>query len=353
MNDRVALGDATSWRLILVVACVTAVGYGVNSAPTIDRIIAISSRPFSTQDTGDFLVNSPLIPLLLAPLQISDRTAFAVFSLLISMIFLAIALTLARTRLGNHEAQVIALVVVLSPAFTVSLAWLGMYDLVTVSLTIMWMVTSHRPTLVMVGAMLGFNHTEQGVVLLLIIATGFLFGLGLVEASRSQSKVAGFLDTVSWRALGLAAGGLILRWYHTVSGNPVSRSEYIGLRGLARYVGNFAQHGALIPITGFGSLLVLVAGAAITGESRHRRGILVTTSIALIVTFVTLDSTRVMAVLSLPVAVWAAITSSRRLSTVILPRKYILSALAIAIAWPRVVIWDGRAHLGAWETIFG
>lgn len=35
------------------------------------------------------------------------------------------------------------------------------------------------------------------------------------------------------------------------------------------------------------------------------------------------------------------------------PPDNIIQALAIAVAWPRVVIWDGRTHLDAWETVFG
>lgn len=352
VSGDVEFQQAVTKKLIFSVFAMNFLMYGVGYAPTIGRIMAISRQPFSKQDTEDFLVNSPLIPILLSPLKLNSHHVFALSCAVVSVTFITGSIFVCRKYCGSASARIVCLCFALSPVFATSSSWIGMYDPITLSMAIIWISVPASTFTILAGVVLGFNHVEQGFTLFLIVTVGHYYGLRISTEKEKSAPRQPTTSLVLQRGGGLLVGYLLLRAYHGRTGTPISRYGYIDNAGLGRYVGNFLQHSFFIPLSGLGCLIIPVVLASLKASGRQRIGYALSSLIAVSITLLTLDSTRVMAVLIFPVAVWAMASLATNLSGFVVQRKFLIVFIFLALAWPRIVIWDGRVSLGSWEIMF-
>lgn len=339
------LGHDITWGMVAGSALLGVALYGFSYAPTIDRLIEISSKGFSQQNLDDFLVNSPLLPLLAALFSIQNKILFAIFCLSVSLLILAsVVYYYARTE-NEENAKIISLAIVLSPSFIISLAWMGMYDLLHIAMTILMFAARSRIGLLLGSLILGFNHTEQALVLLIIVTILEKSDLSISSRARSRD----LFRVTLMRTSGLLVGAVVLKMYHSRTGSPRSRAEYIEISGVGRYLDNLFQHSLLIPISGFGALTVPVLLSFSLGQPRQKIGLAVTILFATVVTIFTLDSTRVMSVLVMPVVLASSIFALNNSEVGAVSKSNFRLALALAIVWPRTMIWDGKVSLGVWD----
>ena len=322
-----ALHELTTVRLAVLVAGVLAAAIvlcGVGYVPLIDVHVAIAHDPLAPlHELGrrGYLLSSPGLVLLAYVLHATTKVLFAGLGLVLVALGLAWQVWLAKRHHGDGGARMVAIAWFAAPLAAVLVTWLGQPDPITVIAAGTLVLARARPLLVLAGFVLGFDHFEAGVPIL--ASTGLL----LVAERRA------WLDTVL-AAIGLAGGKLALvAWQTAHDQDPISRLAYVRETGWERYViAAFGNVPAWLYST-FSVAWPLVALAFVAAGRGVRRAMIASALLAAVTTLATLDSTRVFALVSWPLVVFA-VTRAPDLRA---GAWVMLAALVI----PRVLVWEG------------
>jgi hypothetical protein len=239
----------------------------------------------------------------------TEPQEFARLHLLLVAIVTAGLVALAWRRGGLALARGIAVVLAASPLLSVSLQWLGQPDILTGGSAIAAVLVRRRRWIVALGAIAGWTHPEQAV---LAFAAVVLVRWAWPEPDdRRDGRRGVALDAAAAVGSVLVAAALGRLWL-AVADVTISRSR---LEFLELGLPAFAEHHAADPPALLWNLLGplwlvlggLVAAVALTqwrpGGGRLARSGLAVALAALLPTFLTLDETRVFAVVSAPTLV--------------------------------------------------
>jgi hypothetical protein len=320
-------------RLSFVVLGVIALGvvlHGASYVPMIDVHLGIASEPTGTWASlgrNGYLLDSPAMILLAHALGIESRLAFSMLALVVITLGVAWLVVLAHRHHGDAAVRLVAIAFFVAPIGAVLITWLGQPDPVTMAAAGTLVLARNPLALALAGVLLGFNHFEAGVPI--VLASGVLL-LAEGPARRRALDVAVIV-------LGLVAGKLALSLWQASNGqDPMSRLDYVLDVGWQRYVRSTLGNMPALVFSTFSLAWPLVVSAFVEHWQRRRAVAYAMTVAALLaagVTVLSLDPTRVFALVSWPLVLFAVTrTADVRLA---------VWCLLLGIVIPRVIVWDG------------
>jgi len=322
------------WWLASVAAAVA--HNGLWATPNIAFLSLISDNlgrnPFNASLRGDYLLTDVTLTTLAHVTGQADPHAFARLHLVVLLVGWAAVTALALRRFGYRTARALTVLLAAAPLVTVSMQWLGQPDPLTGLCGVAMVLVRRRWAVFALAVVAGLTHPEQA--LFMAAVAGAVRAALPAPASGSVDAATGAPTGPWWRRPGLemgvavagvAVGRLATEAYFRLAGITVRtpRTDYL------RYgVDGFARHHTQQPLgllwTLWGPLWLAMAAVAVvavlrrrhpatladTGSSGVRRlglTMVVLAVLALVPMLVTLDETRVYAVITAPLLAGAAI----------------------------------------------
>ena len=341
------------------------------ASPNLDAFSRIADRlgsdPFSDASTSDYLLTNLSMPALARAVGMTDPHRYALLHVIVLLVGCGCCVALAQRHFGYRAARTLLVLLAASPGVTVVLQWLGQPDALTFPLGIALVLVRRRGSFVALAVLAGLTHPEQAVLVVACAAVvrgwvtppGTYFDLPVTRPGwrRLPGLVIGDLG---WGLLGVAlarlAIELYLRGFGIGLGRP--RSDYLRL-GADLLVEHHGRAPLSLVYLLWGPLwLVVIAAVALRVAAALRPGkdryawswaVLGALSLtALVPVAVTLDETRVYAVLTAPVLAGAAVVLSREL--VALHHRGLAIGTGALLAVTLVVPGGFTAGEDAWAT---
>lgn len=282
---------------------------------------------------GAYLLSSPLGAAVASALHLDGALAFVLLHLGVVLVSSFGVVLLVRRRFGDLAARVTLVALFCSPLSNLLLTWLGQPDAFTFASASALVVLRSPLLLLAAAAVLGVNHFEQGVFIVLAAAA-----LRVKEERRNAVAVAGAM------VLGLVAGRLALLAYHhryAITSGGV-RWDVATTLGLSFFFAGFAKNFPAWLFSIFNALWVFLTAVYL----RHRRELLV--PLGVLVAFVlpalvSFDQTRVYALVTWPVVLWTVLWACRNEEEALI-RRLATIAVLLGLLLPRVMVWEGRIY---------
>lgn len=282
---------------------------------------------------GAYLLSSPLGPAVASALHLDGALAFVLLHLGVVLLSSFGLVLLVRRRFGDLAARVTLVALFCSPLSNLLLTWLGQPDAFTFATASALVVLQSPLLLLAAAAVLGVNHFEQGVFIVVAAAA-----LRVNEERRNAVAFAGAM------VLGLVAGRLALLAYHhryAITSGGV-RWDVATTLGLSTFFAGFAKNFPAWLFSIFNALWVFLTAVYL----RHRRELLV--PLGLLVAFVlpallSFDQTRVYALVTWPVVLWTVLWACRNEEEALI-RRLATIAVLLGLLLPRAMVWEGRVY---------
>jgi hypothetical protein len=323
-----------AWWVASVVAAVAHNGLWATPNLAFWSLIAEhpGANPFTPEMSGDYLLTNLSLTSVAAWTGQTAPYAYARLLLLVLVVAWAAVVALAWHTTGYRVARTLTVVLAGAPLVTVSMQWLGQPDPLTGLCGVAMVLVRRRWAVAVLGVVAGLTHPEQAVLMALVAAAV----RPLVPLGDEAQPAGTRTPTPWWPAAGLdvlaAVGGVVVGRLCTqvvflVADVTVRtpRTDYLRF-GL----GAFWEHHTRQPLgllwTLWGPLWLVIAGLACAlwwrrrsaegdaGGSSDRRLALaaaLAALAALLPVAVTLDETRVYAVVSAPLLVVLATLATR------------------------------------------
>ena len=286
---------------------------------------------------------SPLLPLLSYATHLTSPAAFAALCLSFVVTGLVVFAAYARKALETAEAVVLYAVGVGHPAVLVLLSWVGTPDPITFLLEALLLSVSHPLALLLIGAVGAFNHPLV------------LFGAPVILALRwlaGDPRIRGV--QLAFCVAGLVAGTVAVQLFLSSYGIEVfSRLQYLGALSPTDWIKHNLSNlpATLYSLNGVSWLvLALCITSCFRLDPKYYWGVLIAQLLFLGMAFFSLDTTRVFALVSWPVATHCVVHSLRLAEShggTAFGRQLrgAIAGLAIlGVLGPRVYVWDGEIH---------
>jgi hypothetical protein len=314
----------------------------------------LGSNPFRGGLTGDYLLTNLLGPVVARAVGQTAPHELARLHLIVLVIGLAAALILAARRFGAPVACALAVVLAGSPAMTTTTSWLGQPDAFTLPLGLCMTLVRNRWVAFGLAVLAGLAHPEQALFLAAVagVVRVALDGDGWPPWRRTAVEVAVLVGGV---AVGRAVTEVYLRVNDIVVTQP--RTSFLDL-GWDGFLDHHGQAPAVMVFALWGPLWLawLTAVVLRLGRSSGREAWRATTRtwtvlavlavVAVLPVAVTLDETRVYAMITSPLLVAMAVLLLRDLS--VLGDRVPAIAGAMFLAMALVVPGVFTAGRAAW-----
>lgn len=325
------------------------------------------SDPFSDASTSDYLLTNLSMPTIARIVGMTAPHRYALLHLVVLLVGCAVCVALAQHHFGYRAARTLLVLVAASPGVTVAFEWLGQPDALTFPLGIAMVLVRRRWTFVALAVLAGLTHPEQAVLVVacaavvraLVTPPGAVAELPVRRPAWGQipSTVGGDLVT---GLLGVAGARLVieayLRGYQIGLGRP--RSDYLRL-GVDLLIEHHGRAPVSLLYLLWGPLWLVIVAVVVLRVLAGRRGgpdsyawswcvLGVLSLAALAPVAITLDETRVYAVLTAPVLAGAAVVLSRELAA-LRPRALAIGTGAL-LALTLVLPGGFTAGADAWAT---
>ena len=334
--------DRPLWHLAVGILLLDVVKNGFGKVPEISDWARMAGtfpgRPAVNQ--GDsFILSSPVGPAVAHLFGIGSAGGYAAFSFVATCFAIAI-LMLGLYKAGGRAAAGIGLVALFaSPLSNTLLTWLGKEDpflLLFTALTVLF----DAPALACLGGMgLATANPEAGAVIIAISA-----------ALRVVSSRGGTI-TVASSVLGFAAGcGLVAAYDLHIGATTGGRFTFVQRTGGRELIREFVSELPTWIFSALGAYWICVAQLWGRVVRRRERIVVLISALACVgVTIVSVDQSRIAALVSLPLVLWFVLRSARDVDAETLRASTSL-ALLLAVVLPRVVVQAGGtyvSHVGA------
>jgi hypothetical protein len=318
MRARVGAAATAGWALAgAAVAFVHDRWWG---SPNLAFMVAISRNlghnPFHGGLNGDYLLTDLLPPVLARVTHQTDAHQYARLHLILLAIGLAIAVVLAARRFGHRVAGTLSVVLAMSPAVTVSLMWLGQPDPLTLSFGLIITLVRRPWIAALVAVLAGLTHPEQAIVM--SVAAGVARAALAEERPRGPALARSAIEVV-WVAGGVVVGRLITEVYLRVNDIVITnpRTSYLDL-GFSGFLRSHREAPGALVYALWGPLWIVFVGVIVIRLVQRRSRadhdvnhawwvVAAIALVALVPTFVTLDETRVYAMITAPALVLIAV----------------------------------------------
>lgn len=315
------------WILAAVAITIPAILYGIHGTYGVDVLAHIAPDPMRPFYPEHYLMGSPLGFWLQWALRITSTPAYVAMHL-VMLIAAVVGSTLMLRRYWSDTAARYGLMAwVCSPLSAIETTALGQPDASTLFATAA-IIAGPTGWCLVGGVLLGFNHFEQGVFIV-----AFVLVLRWHVAGRWERS--GFATLA-----GMAAGKALLEWYHHAAGVEIDGRLEMA-RDLVAWdsVSGFSDVALAATWSVYGTIWVAVIWAVRQEAWRF----LVLTFVALPPVIVTLDTTRVWALLTWPVVLALCYWVTQRDSVQV--RRVALCLVLLACVIPRANVWSGGAFI--------
>lgn len=342
------------------------------ASPNLDAFSLIArdfgADPFSRATDSDYLLTNVSLPALARLTAMTEPHHYALLHLIVVVAGCGVGVVLAHRRFGYHTARTLLVLLAAAPGITVVLEWLGQPDALTFPIGIAMALVRRRGALVALAVLAGLTHPEQAIFLVAVAAAvrGLVLDaedLAEVPAERPRwvevprRVVPDLLAGLAGVIVGRLATEAYLRAFDIGVGQ--TRSDFLDL-GWAL----LAEHHGRAPLSLWyllwGPLWVVVAGV-VGLRIRARRGaderdgyawswaVLAVLAVAgLVPMLVTLDETRVYAMVTAPLIGAAAALLARELPEW---RTGALTVASVALLTVTLVVPGGfTAGEDVWAT---
>jgi len=322
---------------------------GIWFFPGINHSLSMSqdifTNPFDEEIGRQWQLYSYLGPIIGNSIGMNNSSIiYALMHLIIFLIFFVLLLIIIKKQRGDFIARSVAIAFFLTPLPNILLTWLGSADIFTIlfSITIAIFYRNYL-ILLLLSFMMGFNHFEQGLVIL-VSMTIFLI------VNRNNSKPNNVLPFVITGIGGIVIGRLCLEWYFHCNDFNIqsSRLEYIMDLGIARYAKATFSNIFVLVFSFYNALLIfIIVFACYFYKSRIFFTFVICNAMIFVVTICTLDQTRVFSIMTFHL-ILLLITSKNIYNLDLMEKaflkKVITVAFIIGLFVPRFVVWDGKVH---------
>ena len=340
------------------------------ASPNLDAFARIAgqlgSDPFRDASSSDYLLTNLSMPALARMLGMTEPHRYALVHLVVLLVGCAAAVALTQRHFGYRAARTLTVVLAASPGVTVVMQWLGQPDALTFPLGLLLALVRRRGAFVALAVLAGLTHPEQAVFVVAVAAT--VRTLVIPPGSWHELPV----PRPPWRSLpgrllpellvglvGVGVGRLLvelyLRAFEVGVGRP--RSDYLRL-GADLLVEHHGRAPLSMLYLFWGPLWLVIAGVVVLRVAARRRGpdrygwswlvLALLVVAALVPVALTLDETRVYAVLTAPALAAGSVLVADELSR---RRAAVLRWCSVALVGITAVVPGGfTAGEDAWAT---
>jgi hypothetical protein len=335
------------WLLALLVLGANILTQGVWMVPNLDVVYLMARDVTRDPYPGSimqFLFSSYLMPLVAYGVGLNKSPAqYFVLCALVLLIGLALGFGLLRRRFGDETARMVMLLFGATPLINVLLTWIGYGDPLTVALPMLLMALPSPVLRLPVSFLLAIAHFEQGVVIVALICALLPF----IDADQTVRRR---WLSVAAMVVGLAAGRIAMELYFQMHNFQIenTRSTLVFAKvGVLRFLSDTARYPlvllfSVMNVSWLAWLLIVVG----SWRSDRRLFFVLVLGLGLCLgaTVVTLDQTRVAAILTWPLVVGAVIVAARDIDGRALLKKLAVACFLLGIVVPRVIVWEGKIH---------
>ncbi len=277
---------------------------------------------------------SPIGPVLAFTLGADTRTTYLALHAGVLVAGCSwLAWSIAR-RWSLSVAVFVGVVFVASQACLVALAWVGSYDVYTLLLGSVVVVTSSERVAAAAGFVAAFAVFEQvAISFALLVAVAHV-----VDDPRRNRYLSGLAGAV--------IGRLVLTVVLRVNDVTHDRRRWLDEFGLAHFLEQFADAAPLLLLTAFGGTWVVVVACLRQGITtwRARAAWIVALVLPLVPTAITEDQTRVYTIVTWPIVLALVVTTVPSLTERQM-RSIGVGALVLGLVIPPVFLWRGDPTL--------
>jgi hypothetical protein len=339
-----------SWLFLAgALTIVTLVKNGFALFPQLGLEMAIAqSFPFRPADLpvkGDYFMSSVLGPGLVHALGLQGR--ISTYLLVHAAVFVISVVALVwtvRRRYSDRAARLVAMLLATSSVPLILLQWFGVYDIFTFALGTFLAVVEAWPLVIALSVALSFAHFEQGLVIVVLLV--------LVKASRRWNR---------WQLVGMMGGGLFVGKLASIAYlSSIGMSPFSGTAGVAQTgLGSGETLGmalqslptVLYSLLGPAWLWLLVVAFVLGRGWSDRRYLIAAFLLPVLFSLITLDHTRVYAMVTAPLIVWLAIVLDDRCGREELDLLASTAVLSLFVS-PALFVWEGRTYVPKYTDVF-
>jgi hypothetical protein len=221
-----------------------------------------------------------------------------------------------------------------SPLSNVLLTWLGQPDPIIVGLGALLSVSTSPAAVGLAAFTLALTHTEQAIAIVVVLLAA-RYVVGDLGGRQAFALIAG-----------LFAGALAVTVFKHHFGMGESRFAYAEGVGLGEFARNFFTNWHIVLIASFGAAWVLVVLLACNLDRLQRATFAAVVTGGFAVAFLTLDTTRVFALVTFPAVLVLVGYSVRTIPERALQRVLAMTLVAGAL-YPHIVVWEGHTYVSS------
>lgn len=346
------------WLAVASVILMTALLNGLGTVPREPYLLA-AQDPFHRVSVHpeNYFQRSPLLPLVAYALGLTSPTTFNGFTLAIAVTGQLVFAYFARKQLGPLRGFTLAALVLAHPVTTILFSWLGTPDPISFLISVLVLFATSPIQFALLGALGGFNHPVMVFAMPMIL----LLRRSAAEETIDREDIMGAGIGLG---IGVACTAIFLNLNHI---EAYSRWEFLFDRDLSTWVKhNLALfHYAIYSL--HQSVWIAIA-IGVLALPRTRMRVLVafglTQATSYLITFFSMDTTRVFALLAWAPAAYFLRSSmlvgvGSRMSSSDSDRTLVCGLLAIALLGlliPSYYVWGGELHMvpfdGFYRSIF-
>lgn len=308
--------------------------FGVGARPDIGWVVGVMADPMNLAEDTSTEASSPLMWFVADAVGISSSGGAVALHALFLAFCLTASIAAVAVWVSNYAARLFVVAWFASPLANIELTWLGKPDPGTMLGAVLVTIGPRWATLAG-GLLLGVNHFEQGA---LICAAAVVIR---VVVNRESWRVAVPIG------MGLLVGKVVLTAYHHTAGAHQGRGEYVSEYGIGYFIDTWSGN---VPTLLFSVFAVLWVPIGVMWWHRRLADRVALAAVFAAVTvpvLLTLDTTRVYALVTFPIVVaavaWWAEPVRRELVA-----RYLGWFLVAAVVVPRVIMWNGKLYVSSW-----
>jgi|GEM_PF-5661853 len=287
-----------------------------------------------TQDPlAQYLYWSPIGPIIAATIGANRVGSFQLLHLAVLATCACLVGVIVIRRYGSATTYLIGATFVGSQAGVICLYWVGSYDVFTVGLTSLLVVTWNRLALGLLGLALAFAAFEQSLIIFALL--GALSLLGLFPRGLRLLPAL----------IGLLAGRVLLGVWLARNDVHFGRLYFLQHFGVSYFLDQFSTSFVWLVLTGLGTAAIPLAYAIScipTWSARFATGGIFMA--ALVPVAISEDQTRVFAAISWPLVLTVVLWAAERSRTTAI-RALTVGTLASAALLPGFIVWKGEVSL--------
>ncbi len=332
------------WLLICALFGHAIVKTGISEFPASDIYVSfLSTYPDGSKllPLQQYLLHSPVTALIASLFNCTGRYGYFLvcFGLVCAtLVILPMLLLSARTF---QERTIVIAALYLTPIPMLLLNWVGSPDVIIVAATLCLVLSQSLVLTFLAAVLLAFQHSQVGILIAF-----YTLSLDILTKKHSKYRVYRW----SLIALGVVCGLLAIKGVHVEWGVIYGREEWFKHYGPLFFIKSFMRNPYAVVYSGLGCAWLVIAIVFWRSSLKTRAALLLVTAMSIAVSALVYDHTRILALLLLPTLLHVSLINADRIYANAM--RYQVIAVAMIFV-PTFIIWEGRAYVGSWTTVYG